>query len=242
MTPTPDSPQTAYYDRTAAHYDAMQIIEGDEHTIALRYLDGILHNTPVTSLLDVGCGTGRALVHLRDRHPDMTLRGIEPVAAMIAVCRDKGLGDDQVQQGDACALPFADDSFDYVCAFGVLHHIATPDIALREICRVARKGVFVSDHNAYGWGGTRSRRIKNALRRLRLWPLFCRLHTRGKGYYDTDYDGIFYPFSLLDHVALVQDSFPRANFLTTKAYGPDLYRDTSHLALHATTDRVDFLD
>jgi ubiquinone/menaquinone biosynthesis C-methylase UbiE len=46
----------------------------------------------------------------------------------------------EFRQGDAQALPFADNSFDaIVCAYGVIH-VPVPELALREMLRVVRPG------------------------------------------------------------------------------------------------------
>lgn len=230
----------AYYDRIAKNYDRMQLIPGDEHSIALRYLDGIILNTGILSVLDVGCGTGRAITHLSGGHPQLELFGIEFSEAMVEICRSKGFTEEQVIQGDALRLPYDDNSFDCVCAFGVLHHIDDPSQAVREICRVSRKAIFISDHNSYGWGRTPSRYFKNILRVLGLWKLFSFVHTKGKGFYNTEYDGVFYPFSLLDHVDEVRPKFPRLNFLTTKSYAAGLHLHSSHLVIYANRDPMDF--
>jgi ubiquinone/menaquinone biosynthesis C-methylase UbiE len=46
----------------------------------------------------------------------------------------------EVQVGDAEALPFADDSFDLVFSYGVLHHTPNTPQAVREVHRVLRPG------------------------------------------------------------------------------------------------------
>jgi ubiquinone/menaquinone biosynthesis C-methylase UbiE len=59
--------------------------------------------------------------------------------------------------GDALRLPFADGSFDYVLSAMFLHHLDDADAArvLREIARVARRGIIVADllrhRRAYAW-------------------------------------------------------------------------------------------
>jgi SAM-dependent methyltransferase len=44
------------------------------------------------------------------------------------------------QQADALSLPFEDESFDTVSVAGSLHHLADPQIGLRELMRVLRRG------------------------------------------------------------------------------------------------------
>jgi SAM-dependent methyltransferase len=59
------------------------------------------------------------------------------------------------QVADAYALPFPDASFDVVHAHQVLHHLADPPAAIREMLRVARPGGLVAlreaDYGAAFW-------------------------------------------------------------------------------------------
>ncbi len=60
-------------------------------------------------------------------------------------------------RGDAARLPFADAAFDYVLTGMFLHHLDDPAVVavLREMGRVARRGVVVADllrdRRAYAW-------------------------------------------------------------------------------------------
>jgi ubiquinone/menaquinone biosynthesis C-methylase UbiE len=53
--------QLRYYEETASRYDAMHVSENDEHAIALRYVAMYLEWLGAESILDTGCGTGRAM-------------------------------------------------------------------------------------------------------------------------------------------------------------------------------------
>jgi ubiquinone/menaquinone biosynthesis C-methylase UbiE len=85
------------------------------------------------SLLDVGCGPGLFLAHLRRAGHRGRLVGLDQSPGMIAEAGDGVVGDAQ-------ALPFADGAFHAVSARHMLYHV--PDIprALREIARVAGRG------------------------------------------------------------------------------------------------------
>ena len=87
--------------------------------------------------LDIGTSTGtnlRMLGHLGFRH----VTGLDTSPEAARYCQEKGLG--QVEVGDVCALPFADQSFDVVLATDVLEHVDDDCAALREIRRVLRQG------------------------------------------------------------------------------------------------------
>lgn len=102
-------------------------------------------------ILEVGCGSAPCSRWLAGR-------GAFPVAidlsrGMLAVgARQMDAGGPRVPlvQADACALPFANDSFDAAfSAFGAIPFVAEPDAVMREVARVLRPGgrwVFSVNH------------------------------------------------------------------------------------------------
>lgn len=96
-------------------------------------------------VLDLATGTGDLAIAVARRHPTTRLLGVDPSRGMLAVGRDKiarlGLQDRiDLVEGDACALTFADCSFDAACmAFGI-RNVPERARALREIRRVLRPG------------------------------------------------------------------------------------------------------
>src|SRR5215470_15828030 len=64
-------------------------------------------------VLDVETSTGANLRLLRDLG-FCSVEGLDFSPEAIRYCREKGLG--LVRQGDVCAMPFADESFDLVLA------------------------------------------------------------------------------------------------------------------------------
>lgn len=223
--------QRAYYERTAADYDALHLREDDEHHTALAWLAGLLHHHGATSVLDVGCGTGRALRYLARHCPDVRLTGIEPSEALRRQALDAGMPAAQMLDGDATALPFADASFDVVCEFGVLHHIERPRRAVEEMLRVARLAVFISDDNHFAAGSALGRRVKQGLHGLGLWPLAYRLRTGGKGYRISEGDGLTYPYSVFDDLEPIRAACASVQCASTAGGGPDLYRTAAHVAV-----------
>lgn len=88
-------------------------------------------------VLDIGTSTGTNLRMLRDLgFTDVT--GLDFSAEAIAYCASKGLG--EVRQGDICAMPFPDASFDLVLATDIIEHVDDDETALAEIARVLRPG------------------------------------------------------------------------------------------------------
>jgi ubiquinone/menaquinone biosynthesis C-methylase UbiE len=207
----PTGSQSDYYRDSADGYDAAHVRPGDEHYVALEYVDGLLGTWRATSVLDVGAGTGRALTFLRARHPELTLHGIEPVAEL----RAKAAGLD-IRAGAAEALEAADGSYDVVMATALLHHVADPGRVVREMCRVASRAVVISDVNRYGFGSPARRRIKRALGRAGLLdPLIAARHGGDRRQYSAG-DGYHYSFSALDCVADLRRWADRVFVVPTK--------------------------
>ena len=96
------------------------------------------------SVLDVGCGEGVVTERIADSTGADTV-GVD-------------LGTDELQDewrrrererlafrpASAYDLPFADGSFDLVCALEVLEHLERPRDALAELARVSRRALLVS--------------------------------------------------------------------------------------------------
>jgi SAM-dependent methyltransferase len=221
----PDAPppgaadlQARYYARTADMYDAMHVHENDAHNVALRFVSALVDELHIGSILDVGCGTGRGLQHVRARHPSVLARGLEPSPALIRRAIDvHGISAEHLVCGRGESLPYGDQSFDAVCELGILHHVPDPNAVVREMLRVARRAVFISDGNRFGQGSRLGRITKLALYRLRLWPLANYIKTRGRGYVITPGDGLAYSYSVFDSYDLLAQWASRLIFVPTHA-------------------------
>lgn len=227
--------QADYYARTAQEYDAMHLGEADEHAIALGFLASIVAQRGFSSVLDVGSGTGRALCYLK-RAPGLAVRGVEPVAELREVAYQNGVLADELTEGSALALPFEDASFDVVCSFGVLHHIKDHRRAVAEMCRVAKRAIFISDANNFGQGSVLARALKQTIRAFGLWRAFDLLRTRGKGFHYSEGDGVYYSYTLLDDVPVLRRKFPNVIWLGTAPSGSDLYRSAGSVAIFASRE------
>jgi ubiquinone/menaquinone biosynthesis C-methylase UbiE len=189
--------QRDYYAGTASAYESMHVQPGDEHFIALEYVTGLLSVVRTTNVLDVGSGTGRAVRFLRERRPDLQVEGIEPVTELREQAELLGTS---LHDGSGENLPFQDDSFDVVISFGLLHHVSNSEPVIAEMMRVARFGIMVSDSNRYGQGSIAAGMMKLAIHSAGLWPVFERFRTSGRGYMESDGDGIFYSYSIFDSI------------------------------------------
>jgi ubiquinone/menaquinone biosynthesis C-methylase UbiE len=79
-------------------------------------------------------------MRLRAKYPDAWLAGLDPVAEMLDVARDKLSGKEDLRIGYADSLPWASGSFDVVVSCNMFHYISHPIEALREMARAIRPG------------------------------------------------------------------------------------------------------
>ena len=104
---------------------------------------------PVGSrVLDLGCGTGELLAHLRD-HRQCTGYGIEIDDANVLACTQRGVDVIQLNLEDGLAI-FEDQSFDVVLQLDTLQHLRNTERMLKETARVGRVGI-VSFPNFAHW-------------------------------------------------------------------------------------------
>jgi ubiquinone/menaquinone biosynthesis C-methylase UbiE len=94
---------------------------------------------PGTRLLEVGCGVGAVLAVLGQEFPGVRLFGVDIEPKQLEFARGhlaRAGVEATLQQADALALPFEDESFDHVWMMWFLEHVADPPAALREARRV----------------------------------------------------------------------------------------------------------
>jgi SAM-dependent methyltransferase len=131
---TPDLEGTrAFFGPRAATWDERFPDDGPAFAAAVAELA----LDPGDLAVDLGCGTGRALPHLRERvGPSGRVLGIDVTVEMAVVAADRG----PVAVGDAACVPVVDAACDALFAAGLLNHLADPLGALREWSRVTRPG------------------------------------------------------------------------------------------------------
>lgn len=198
--------QKQYYTETAARYEQMHAHEGAGDPFSMRLLYAIVRMVDARSVLDVGAATGVSLSALKDELPHISLCAVEPVRELIHQAVQHGhTTAGPIFQARGEALPFRDASFDVVCEFAILHHVPDPEAVIREMLRVARKAVFISDSNRFGQGPRIIRIIKLLLFKLHLWGIFNYLRTFGKGFQFSEGDGVFYSYSVYDSFAQISE-------------------------------------
>ncbi|CAM5267026.1 methyltransferase domain-containing protein [Streptomyces aurantiogriseus] len=92
---------------------------------------------PAGSVVDVGCGAGRAVAELTGR--GVAAVGVDADERMIAIARARWPHAD-FRVADACALPLPDHSTQAYRADKVFHELAEPERALAEARRVLAPG------------------------------------------------------------------------------------------------------
>lgn len=99
--------------------------------------------------LDVGCGNGAFTERIIARCQPKSVTGIDPSPAQLSFARERfASGGVDLHQGDAMAMPFADDAFDVAVMPLVIFFVPTPAKGVTEMARVVRRGGIVS---AYAW-------------------------------------------------------------------------------------------
>ena len=98
----------------------------------------IIDIKPGDKVLDIGCGLGTSLSHVRDKY-GADVYGVDVAEESVSKAAET-LGTDKVFCADACRLPFPDLSFDLLLMECVLTLINEPVNALHEAIRVLRPG------------------------------------------------------------------------------------------------------
>ena len=96
-----------------------------------------------TNVLDVGMGTGKWYQGIRRlTAPSVHYVGLDAAPAMVEIMAKQVTLDPQakVMAGDAMALPFNANQFDWVGLHFMLYHVPQPRLALQEAWRVTKPG------------------------------------------------------------------------------------------------------
>lgn len=105
------------------------------------------------SVVDVGCGSGELLRMIAEfadktgRKASLTGIDLSPISSATTQIESIGFSGIVSVQGDALKLPFTDGAFDYAISSLFFHHLTDEQIviALQEMSRVTRRGIFVID-------------------------------------------------------------------------------------------------
>lgn len=128
----------AFFTRRAAGWEARFAEDGPRYAAAVERMGAL----PGGRVLDLGCGTARALPALRARvGAEGVVAGIDLTPAMLTAARREGrTGDGALLLADACRLPLPTGTVDGIFSAGLINHVPDPATALREWARVSAPG------------------------------------------------------------------------------------------------------
>ena len=124
----------------AEHYDRFMGRYVPTLAVALTDAAGVKAGMRV---LDVGCGPGGLTRELVTRVGADNVAAIDPAPQFAAACRERNPGAD-VREGVAEALPWTDAEFDVTLSSLVIGFMRDPDLGVREMKRVTRRGGVVA--------------------------------------------------------------------------------------------------
>lgn len=124
----------AFFTRRAATWEERFMGDGPRYAAAVDRME----LRPGHRVLDLGCGTGRALPALRAQVGDTGLvLGIDLTPAMLTAALREGRDKDgYLLLADACRLPLPTATLDAIFSAGLVNHVSDPATALREWARV----------------------------------------------------------------------------------------------------------
>lgn len=103
----------------------------------------------ISSLLDVGCGTGEMLRLISERFPKIELTGVDISLNMLDKAKSKIGNMANLILSDSEKLPFDDNSFELVMCNDSFHHYPSPLNVLSEFHRVLKPEgtLLISDYS-----------------------------------------------------------------------------------------------
>ena len=137
------NPIVETYSRLAEHYDDDPNLHSCWGQAADKALGSIQLKDDYRLILDVGCGTGRALAWLASRaRSGVQFVGIDPAESMrnLALRRLQPFRNVQIWDGSFEHIPLETGSVDYLFSIFAFHWTTDPDAAVREVRRVLKPG------------------------------------------------------------------------------------------------------
>lgn len=140
----PEATSSAREQMRPVNYRVMFEVEDDHwwfvgrRSIVISQIDRLIPQTGRTSplkLLDIGCGTGATITHLREYG---VVHGIDMSPLALRFCRERG--ETWVACASATHLPFPESTFNIVTALDVIEHLDDDLRGIHEIHRVLKPG------------------------------------------------------------------------------------------------------
>jgi ubiquinone/menaquinone biosynthesis C-methylase UbiE len=138
---TATNPIVETYSRLADTYDDDSNQQSCWGLAAERALASLVIKDDYQAVVDVGCGTGRALSRLAgDSGPGVEFVGLEPAKNMRerAVERTNGIRNIRILDGRFEDIPLESQSVDYMYSIFAFHWTTDPEKSVKEIARVLK--------------------------------------------------------------------------------------------------------
>ena len=130
-------------DEKETFYNFSEIRESERgwlfYDAALKAWKNINENIVGTKVLDVGCGSGIMMGLIKLFNPNIEVFGMGGDEGSKIIWNQRNLN---VRTGDIYALPFEDGEMDTVYSSNVIEHLKSPELALKEMERVANKRII----------------------------------------------------------------------------------------------------
>ena len=142
-------------------------------------LDVLKRNVPHlanSTMLEIGCGNGNVLAHLKSS--GISIAGMDILMEGLRFCRQRSSSVD-LYQADILSLPFLN-NWDIIGVFDVLEHISEDEAALREVNRALKPaGYLILTVPAHKFLWSHHDRIANHVRRYDKSELATKLRHSG---------------------------------------------------------------
>ncbi|CAM3471280.1 malonyl-ACP O-methyltransferase BioC [Parendozoicomonas haliclonae] len=126
------------FGKAARTYDAAATLQ---QRVAARARLGLPELGDHAAILDMGCGTGKETIALRNRYPDADITGLDLSDGMLAYARDrKELDGCHWIVGDIEELPFEPEDFDLVFSSLAIQWCESLSEVLAQVYRVLKPG------------------------------------------------------------------------------------------------------
>ncbi len=130
----------SFWDRVAWLYDILESLNCGAYESMLR---GVRQIVPEGArVLDCAAGTGELSIAASEKAESVVCTDLS--LPMLEQARKKcirlGIENIRFEERDIFSMPDEDESYDIVMAGNVLHLIENPEAAIRELCRVTKKG------------------------------------------------------------------------------------------------------
>ncbi len=107
-------------------------------------------------LLDIGCGTGVTLAGMDRMKPGLDLTGLDASTYMLDIAGKKLRNRAELFKGNAEALPFEDNAFNFAVLNLTLEFVESPEKAIAEAARVAKDRLYIGFFNRLSLGAVPS--------------------------------------------------------------------------------------